>query len=140
MWRIWTTKKDYFRCGDEFNIRNITRILKKAKHSAFHNVILSPSNQEVEISIKFVKPTIKKCIDTNQDIHLALLQIKSTALGAGFSSLAIILFIRPIEGILSQMNGLPINKYNKDSDTHHSCVFHRVYSSNPVGKWGAVDT
>ena len=54
------------------------------------------SNVQIEICIKFVKYTIKKRMNTNQDISLSLLQIFSSSLGAGLLSPVTILFSRPI--------------------------------------------
>ena len=39
--------------------------------SSYHN----QSNGQVKAYLRFVKCTIKKCLDTNQDISVALLQI-----------------------------------------------------------------
>ena len=38
------------------------------------------SNGQVEAHIKFVKCTMKKCIETNDDIHIALLQRRANPL------------------------------------------------------------
>ena len=51
---------------------------------------------------------MKKCLDTNQNISLALLQIQSMPVGAGFPSPATILFNRPIKDLVPQMNREPI--------------------------------
>ena len=81
----------------------------------------------------------KKCIDTNKDINLALLQICSTPVGTGLHSLAVMLFNRPIHGFLPQMKREPIgidnddvqyqaleacqNKYNQHDDTCKNPIF-----------------
>ena len=36
------------------------------------------SNEQVETCIKFIKHAMKKCIEANEDIHVALLQIRLT--------------------------------------------------------------
>ena len=54
------------------------------------------SNGQVETCIKFVKCTMKKCIETNDDIHIALLQIKATPLEPEPPSPAMLLFNHPI--------------------------------------------
>ena len=51
----------------------------------------------------------QRCIDTNQDVNLALLQISSTPVGGGIPSLATMLFKRSMEGLLPQMNRTLIN-------------------------------
>ena len=61
--------------------------------SSYHH----QSNGVVEACIKCVMCTIKKCLNTNQDISLALLQIQSTPVGAGLPSHATILCNRPIQ-------------------------------------------
>ena len=57
-------------------LRNIQTILKKLNiqqsiTSSYHY----QSNGQVEAFITFMKCTIQKCIGTNQDVNLALLQI-----------------------------------------------------------------
>ena len=44
------------------------------------------SNRQVETCIKFIKHTMKKCIKTNEDVHVPLLQIRSTPLEPGLLS------------------------------------------------------
>ena len=91
------------------------------------------SSDHVEAGKKFVKHSIDKCPVTNENISQALLQIWSTPAGARLPSPAIVLFSRPIWGLLPQMNREAINidnydghyeslehhqkKYNKDNDT-----------------------
>ena len=53
-----------------------------------------------------------KCLDTNRDIHLALLQIWSVLIGAGLPSPATMLFNRLIESLSPEMNRDPINVNN----------------------------
>ena len=69
--------------------------IEQSLMSSYHH----KSNGQVQACIKFVKCTIKKCIDTYQDINLALLQIWSTLVEAGLPSLALMLFRRPIQGV-----------------------------------------
>ena len=94
------------------------------------------------------KHTIKKCIDTNNDVILALLQIRLMPIGAGLSSPAMLLFIRPIRGLLPQMNREPINinnndacyealtahqsKYIKDKDIHKDSFYFPIWSTVTV--------
>ena len=73
------------------------------------------SNDKIEACIKFVKCKISKCLITNNGVNLPLLQIKSTLLGAGLSSLATPLFNRLISGLLPQMNSKPIDVNNDDA-------------------------
>ena len=58
---------------------------------------------------KILKHTIGKCFDTNNDDILTLLQIRSIPIGTGLLSPAMLLFNRPIRGLLPPMNGEPIN-------------------------------
>ena len=50
------------------------------------------SDGQVEVCIKFVKHTMNNCIETNDDIHIALLQIRATPLESGLTSPATLLF------------------------------------------------
>ena len=57
----------------------------------------------------------KKCNDTNHDICLAWLQVRSTPIGAGLPSIATVLFIRATERLLPKINIVPINIENDDA-------------------------
>ena len=59
------------------------------------------SNGQVEMCIKFVKSKIKKGLDTNNDVSLAVLEIQLTVIGVGLPSAAMLFFNRPIRDILS---------------------------------------
>ena len=58
--------------------------------------------------------TMKKCIETNEDIHITLLQIRATLLEPGLTSPATLLFNCPIQGIMPIINRLTINSDNDD--------------------------
>ena len=58
--------------------------------------------------------TIKTCIDTKLDIHIAILQIRSTPLGPRLPSLINLLFNCPKRGILPIINRPPVNTNNDD--------------------------
>ena len=96
--------------SDKFKIvcRNLN--IELAVSLSYHH----QSNGQVEVHIKFIKPTIKKCIDTKSNIHIALLQLKSTLLGPGLLSPAMLLFNHPKTGILPIVKWTPINLYNND--------------------------
>ena len=57
----------------------------------------------------------QECLDTNQHVNLALLQIQSTPIGAGLPSLTTLLFNRPMKGLLSQLHREPITVNNDDT-------------------------
>ena len=50
-----------------------------------HNIIISPQGQWMGggMFIKFMTCTIKKCRQNHNDVNFALLEIRSTSLGAG---------------------------------------------------------
>ena len=64
----------------------------QATTSSYHQ----QSNRQVEVCIKFIKHTMKKCIKTNEDIHIALLQIRATPLKPGLPTPATMLYYHPI--------------------------------------------
>ena len=70
------------------------------RHLKMDQVVTLPyhqkSNSKVEACIKFVKCTIKKCRKANNNIHFALLQIRSTLKSTGLLSPATMLFSMPI--------------------------------------------
>ena len=95
--------------------------------------------------ITFLKCTIMKCIQNNNDVNFALLQIRSLPIGAGIPSPATLLFYRPIRALLPQIGREPINisdayykalkskhkPYIKKNDTckNSYLIFHRIYSN-----------
>ena len=54
------------------------------------------SKGQAESCIKFIKHTMKKCTKTNDEIHLALFQIRANPLEPGRPSPAMLLFIHLI--------------------------------------------
>ena len=62
--------------SDKF--RQLCKIMniEQAMPSSHHH----QSNRQMEVCIELIKHTMKKCIKTNEDIHVALLQIRSTPL------------------------------------------------------------
>ena len=71
---------------------------------------------------------MKKCIETNEDIHIAVLQITATPLEPGLPSPAILLFNHPIQGIMSIINRLLINLDNDDE--HYEALVNRQAKNN----------
>ena len=70
--------------------------IEQAFSSSYHQ----QSNGQVEPCIKLIKQTLKKCLDTKSDPHIALLQIKSTPLWLRLPGLATLSFNPPIRGII----------------------------------------
>ena len=101
------------------------------------------SNGWVEACIRLIKHTLKKCLDTKSDSHIALLQMISTSLGPGLPSPAMLLFNHPIRGIMSVINRPPIG-LNNDDDHCDALIkgqtkigqnhdTSRTYTSIPIG-------
>ena len=67
--------------------------------------------------IKFIERTVNKCSDTNQDVNLALLQIRLMPIEPGLPNLETIQFSRPISGRLLMLNREP-TFYDYDNDHH----------------------
>ena len=93
--------------------------IKQAVSSSYHH----QSNRQVEACIKLIKCTIKKCSDSGDDIHMAILQIRSTPLGQGLPSPPMLLSNCPVRGILPVIDRPPINIDNDDK--HHNTLMHR---------------
>ena len=81
------------------------------------------SNSQVEACIKFVKHTMKKCIKTNDDIHIALLQIEP-----GLPGPAMLLFKYPVWDIVPIINRIPI--YSDNVDVHYGALVNRQIRNN----------
>ena len=58
---------------------NIEQVVSSSHHHQ--------SNGQVEACIKFIKYTMKKCINSGNDMHIALLQIRTTLLGKASTAL-----------------------------------------------------
>ena len=103
--------------SDKFKTFCMSLNLEQAFSSSYHH----QSNGQVEACIKFVKFTLKKCLDTKGDPHTALLQIRMTLLEPGLPSLATILFNCPIRGIVPIINRLPMG-FDKDEEHYEALV------------------
>ena len=131
--------KDFCRC------LNIDQIVTSSYHHQ--------NNGQVKACFRFVKCTIKKCRQTNNDVHFTLLQITSTPTSAWLPSPAMMLLKRPIRALLPQIDREPINVNNDDEyyealksgkeayTTNNEylqrlyVIFFRIYSSSPDGGW-----
>ena len=102
----------------------VVSTLSKAVSSLYHH----QSNRQVEAYIKFIKCTIKKCSDSGGDVHMALLQIRTTPLGQGLPSLAMLLFNHLVCGIMPAIDRKPVSI---DSDEHHKKLMHRQGKNQP---------
>ena len=66
------------------------------------------SNGQAEVCNKYLKRTMKQCIETIKDINVALLQIKSTPIRPGLPSPVTILINRQIQGIFYEVQPITI--------------------------------
>ena len=98
--------------------------VEQAVSLAYHH----QSNGQVEVCIKFIKDTFKKCADSGGDINMALLQICTTLLGQGLLSPATFMFNRQVQGIKPVLDHKPIGKDNDDQ--HHSKLIDRQHKNN----------
>ena len=71
----------------------------------------------------------KKCLDSSGDIHMTMLQIRTTPLGLGLPSPAMLLFNCPVRGIMPVMDRPPINVDNEDE--HQQTLMHRQGTNDP---------
>ena len=104
--------------GSNFILEKFRKIcnsldIEQAVSSSYHH----QSNRQVEACIKFIKCTIKKCSDSGGDIYMAMLQIRTTPLGQGLPSPAMLLFKCLVRNIMPVMDRPPINIDNDDE--HH---------------------
>jgi len=79
------------------------------KHT-FSSPRYARSNGLVERMVQTVKSTLRKCIQTKQDIHLALLQIRCTPIDSNLPSPAELLFGRPVGNTLPCNTDSPSQK------------------------------
>ena len=75
-------------------------ISQEEEHSTGHNIILSPKQWLGGSTHKICKAHGQRCLDTNNNVNLALLQIRSTPMSAGLPHPSTLLFNKLITGIL----------------------------------------
>ena len=91
-------------------------VVSSDEHMAGHDIIISPPEQwPCESMHKLHEMHNQKCLYTNNDMNLALLQIISMPIDTGLPSPATLLFNRPIIGLLPKMNREPIDINNDDA-------------------------
>ena len=130
--------------SDKFQQFCKTINVEQAVSSVYHH----QSNGQVEVCIKFVKCTFKKCANSGGDINMALLQICTTPLGQGLPSLATQMFNRQVCGIMPVLDCKSICIWKDSDDKHHSKLVDRqhrnnndaspVFASFPTGSAGVV--
>ena len=94
--------------------------IEQVVSSSYHH----QSNGQVEACIKFIKCTMKKCAYSRNDMHIALLQIRTKPLGQGLPSPAMLLFNHPVRGTMPIINRLLIGT-DDDDDEHHKALVDR---------------
>ena len=102
--------------ADKFKVfcRNLTMV--HAVFSSYNH----QSNYQTGSVHWICKRTMKKCFETNTDVNLALIQIRSTQIGTGLTSPATIPFSRLIEGILPKQNNRLLVLYYYDEDHYNA--------------------
>ena len=98
--------------------------VEQAVSLAYHH----QSNRQIEVCIKFVKCTFKKCTNSGGDINMALIQIHTTPLGQGLPSPATLMFNRQVCIILPVLDHKPI--WKDCDDEHHSRLVDRQHRNN----------
>ena len=119
--RKWIAKENNVRCGWQFYFRKFKQFCKnikmqQAKSSLYHH----HSNRQVDVCIQFIKHTMKKCIETNEYIHIVYVQIRAIPLEPGLPGPATLLFNCLIWGIMPIIIRLPIDL---DNDDEHNGTF-----------------
>ena len=109
-------QKHFIRCRHELHIRDIQTILQVNEHRADNIIVISPPDQGPGGSMyKIQKLQNQRCLGANNDVNLALLEIRSTPMVEGLPSPSTLVFNRPIRGPLPQMHREPINIKNNDA-------------------------
>ena len=103
--------------ADRFQQFCKTSNIEQAVSLAYHHL----SNGSVKACIKFIKCTFKKCSNSGGNINMALLQICTTPLGQGLPSLAMLMFNRPVCGIMPVVDCKLIGQ-DCDDEHHHKLV------------------
>ena len=98
--------------------------IEQATSSAYHH----QTKGQVEACIKFIKCMFKICADSGSDINMALLQIQMTPLGHSLPSLAMLMFNRPVHGIMPVLDCKPL--VEDCDDDHHAKIIKRQQKNN----------
>ena len=64
---------------------------------------------------------MRKCFDTNNDVFLGLLQIRSTSIGPGLPNSAALLFSRSLGGLLPKLSR-PLILFDHDNDQYTAII------------------
>ena len=76
-------------------------------HQAISLAYNHQSNGQAEAWVNFIKHTVKKYFDTNNGVHLTLLQIHLTPIGPALTSLAVLIFNKPIRILVPKLGSPP---------------------------------
>ena len=94
-----------YRLPRKDSIRSRYKLLQVTVHTSCHFIILQPSKQQESRGMHNVPyKDHEKCFETNADIYMTLLWIRSTLNSLGLPSLATFLLNRLTRGILPQFN------------------------------------
>ena len=135
--------------SEKFKEFHINLNIQQAVSSSYHH----KNNWQLEACIKFIKQTLKKCLNTNTYTYLALLQVTSTPPGPGLPSPVTLLYNHPVRNIMPVIKRELINANNNDD--HYGtlveiqvkgdkkCDTHQDFNSLPIGstnssmeRWG----
>ena len=89
--------------------------MKQVVSSSFHH----QNDGQAEVCIKFIKCTMKICIETNNDINLVLLQIRSRPVGFHLLIPTTWLLNRPKTGVMLRISTMLL-KYAYDEGNHNT--------------------
>ena len=93
--------------------------IEQAVLSLYHD----QSNKQIKVCIKFIKCTIKKCLDSGSDMHMGFQEIQTTPLGQGLPSPAMLLLNCPVHCIMPVIDRKPVRVDNDDE--HHKKLVYR---------------
>ena len=100
--------------------QKIRRILQEAEYITGQFIIIHHlSNGQVEVCIKFIDRTMKKCFETNANICLDLLQVTSMQIVSGPPRPMTILFNIPMQSLIPRVNRSPI-LYHHNEDYYNA--------------------
>ena len=89
----------------QISYHKIQKVLQIDEHPAVQNIVIPPKgNDQVEAYIKFVKHTIKKYLDTNQDVKFGLFADTHNTYIYRVPNPVMMLFSRPIRGLLPHVS------------------------------------
>ena len=115
---LWASQQNSLRHGHKLRFREIQEVLQKTQHMIYNAIIIQLPKQCTGRSMHQIgKVKNKKCYETNADINMSLMQMRSMPKRPRLQSLDTVLFNRLTTGLMPIISRQPI-MHNNDENNH----------------------